>query len=83
MQTVVPVVISVVDVNDFAPNCGGSYSYSVAEDNSLNVRIGQVVATDGDSGQNAVVNYHIASGDSDGDFQISSTSVSVSSPSFT
>lgn len=77
-QTVVTVTITVTDVNDLAPNCGPPLSYSdIAEANDVNVRLGQVVATDGDDGFNADINYRIFSGDSNGNFFVDSSSVSL------
>ena len=48
----------------------------VAEANALEVRVGQITATDGDSGTNALVNYRIAAGDIGGQFRIATTTVS-------
>ena len=63
--------ITVTDVNDISPQCPDvSTSFTVAEANSLEVRIGQITATDGDSGTNAVVNYQIVAGDIGGQFRM-------------
>lgn len=69
--------ITVTDVNDVSPQCPDlPTSFTVAEANTLEVRIGQITATDGDSGTNAIVNYRIAAGDISGQFRIATTTVS-------
>ena len=76
-QTIVPVTITVTDVNDISPQCPNvPIAFTVAEANSLEVRIGQITATDGDSGTNAQVNYRIAGGDISDQFRIATTTVS-------
>ena len=78
LQTIVPVTITVMDVNDISPQCPSApTSFMVAEANTLDVRIGQITATDGDSGTNALVNYRIAAGDIGGQFRIATTTVSL------
>lgn len=72
-----PVTITVTDVNDISPRCPDvPTTFTVAEANSLEVRIGEITATDGDSGTNALVNYRIAGGDISGQFRIATTTVS-------
>ena len=69
--------ITVTDVNDISPQCPNvPTTFTIAEANSLEVRIGQITATDGDSGTNALVNYRIAGGDISGQFRIATTTVS-------
>lgn len=76
IQTLVPVTVTVTDVNDINPMCPqGQSAFTVAEANDLELRIGQIVATDGDSGPNADVNYRIVAGDIRGQFRISTSSV--------
>lgn len=78
LQTIVPVTITVTDVNDISPQCPNSPTiFTVAEANALEVRVGQITATDGDSGTNALVNYQIAAGDIGGQFRIATTTVSL------
>lgn len=70
--------ITVTDVNDISPQCPNSpITFMVVEANTLEVRIGQIIATDGDSGTNAVVNYRIAAGNIGGQFRIATTTVSI------
>ena len=70
--------ITVTDVNDISPQCPNSpIIFMVTEANTLEVRIGQIIATDGDSGTNAVVNYRIAAGNIGGQFRIATTTVSI------
>ena len=77
-QTIVPVTVIVTDVNDISPQCPNSPTvFTVTEANTLEVRIGQITATDGDSGTNALVNYRIAAGDIGGQFRIATTTVCI------
>ena len=79
-QMIVPLTIIVTDVNDISPQCPNSPTvFMVAEANTLEVRIGQITATDGDSGTNALVNYRISGGDIGGQFRIATTTVSIKS----
>ena len=78
MQTIVTLTVTVTDVNDNSPQCPEDpISFTVAEANSLEVRIGQITTTDDDSGTNAVVNYQIAAGDLSGQFRIATDTVST------
>ena len=76
MQTIVTLTVTVTDVNDNSPQCPEApTAFTVAEANSLEVRIGQITATDGDAGTNAMVNYRIAAGDLNGQFRIATDTV--------
>ncbi|KAF7701166.1 protocadherin-16 [Silurus meridionalis] len=70
--------ITVIDENDNAP-AFGSLQYSLELPENLDpVELFTIKATDHDSGDNGLVEYRITAGDPDGDFQLDSSSGSLS-----
>lgn len=53
----------VIDANDHSPQFMNlPYAFSVEENNDVNQLIGQIIATDQDSGRNAELRYRITAG---------------------
>lgn len=55
-----PVFISIIDVNDNAPIVNPPTSFTVSELAPLDTEVGCINAEDADSGQNALLEYHLA-----------------------
>ena len=70
-------VVTVTDINDNAPLFNGSFSASVSENSALGLLVAMVTAQDADEGQNAVLEYRIASGNTGGVFSIDASNGSV------
>ena len=70
-------VVTLEDLNDNKPVFSSStYSSTQTEDNTNDLVVASVSATDRDEGSNGRVRYVIVGGNSDGVFSIDSTSVS-------
>lgn len=55
--------MTIIDANDHAPQFDNlPYVFSVVENNEMNYLIGQIIATDQDSGRNAELQYSIIRG---------------------
>ena len=68
----------VTDVNDNAPVFSSdAHTAAHDEDNSADLVVAMVTATDGDAGANGEVEYRITGGNSNGVFYIDTTSVSA------
>ncbi|XP_053377420.1 cadherin-23-like [Mercenaria mercenaria] len=68
--------VSLSDVNDFEPSCSSSlYSASLAEDSAIGSTVLQLTCTDADSDSpnNDISTYSISSGNTGGEFLISTT----------
>ncbi|XP_022080540.1 uncharacterized protein LOC110973761 [Acanthaster planci] len=79
LQAVATVLVTVTDVNDNRPVFEfQNYAESVAEDAAQGQQIVTVRATDGDTGDNAVILYRIIQGNGNNNFQINSSTGVIS-----
>ena len=70
-EDVIPITLTVVDVNDVRPVIDASQSFSISESAAVNDTVGTVTATDPDT-VGVLWNWTIESGDTGGVFQIAS-----------